>query len=99
MKESFNKILESEQPTVVDFYASWCAPCKMQSKILEDLSKEISGKARILKIDIDKNQLIANQFQINSVPTLMIFQNGRPVWRQSGVTQKNQLIQVINQHT
>lgn len=99
MKESFNKILESEQPTVVDFYASWCAPCKTQSKILEDLSKEISGKARILKIDIDKNQLIANQFQISSVPTLMIFQNGRPVWRQSGVAQKNQLIQVINQHT
>ncbi len=98
MKESFNTIIHSGQPVLVDFFAEWCGPCKTQAPILKEVSAEMEGKARILKIDVDKNQAIAAQFQVQSVPTLILFKNGNPVWRQSGVGQKRQLIDLINQH-
>jgi len=96
MKGNFNNIINGDQPVLVDFYADWCGPCKMQAPILKEVSSEIGGKARIIKIDVDKNQPIAQQYQVRSIPTLILFKKGRLLWRQSGVATKQQLIDLIN---
>ena len=98
MKETFKTIIDGNQPILVDFHATWCGPCKAQAPILKDLSADIKGKARILKIDIDKNQPIAQKYQVRSVPTLILFKNGQLLWRQAGVASKQQLLDIINQH-
>lgn len=98
MKENLQNIINSNQPTLVDFYADWCGPCKTQAPILKELATEIKGKARIIKIDVDKNQPVAAKYRVQSVPTLILFKIGQPVWRQSGVATKQQLIDVINQN-
>ncbi|HCQ17479.1 MAG TPA: thioredoxin [Cryomorphaceae bacterium] len=98
MKRNFNHIINGDQPVLVDFYADWCGPCKMQAPILKEVSSEIGGKARIIKIDVDKNQRLAQQYQVRGVPTLILFKTGQPVWRQSGVATKQQLIDLINQN-
>lgn len=90
-KKSYYDIVNREQPTLVDFYATWCGPCKMMSPILKDLSKEVKGNAKILKIDIDKNQRLAQKLDVRSVPTLMIYQKGKVVWRKSGAMTKAKL--------
>jgi thioredoxin 1 len=97
MKGNFGKIINGNQPVLVDFHADWCGPCKMQAPILKEVSAEINGKARIIKIDVDKNQAIAQQYQVMGVPTIILFKKGKPVWRQSGVTNKQQLLQVLHQ--
>jgi thioredoxin 1 len=97
MKGNFGNIINGNQPVLVDFHADWCGPCKMQAPILKEVSAEINGKARIIKIDVDKNQAIAQQYQVMGVPTLILFKKGKPVWRQSGVTNKQQLLQVLHQ--
>ncbi|WP_314003213.1 thioredoxin [Xanthocytophaga flava] len=94
---SFQEIINAETPVLVDFYATWCGPCKVQAPILEDLSKRVGDQARILKIDVDKNPAVANKYGIQGVPTLMIFKQGKVVWRQSGVMQSNQLQKVLQQ--
>lgn len=94
---SFQEIINAETPVLVDFYATWCGPCKVQAPILEDLSKRIGDQARILKIDVDKNPAVADKYGIQGVPTLMIFKQGKVVWRQSGVVQSNQLQKVLQQ--
>lgn len=94
--DSFASIINSEKPVLVDFYADWCGPCKMQSPILKELSAEIGDKARIIKVDVDKNQSASMKFQIRSIPTLVVFKNGKVVWRKSGIAQKNELLEVIN---
>ena len=99
MKGNFNKLINSETPVLVDFYAEWCGPCKMQSPILKEISEELGGKARIIKIDVDKNQGVASRFQVRGVPTLILFKNGQPVWRQSGVASKQALINVISNNS
>ena len=96
MKGNFGNIINGNQPVLVDFHADWCGPCKMQAPILKEVSAEINGKARIIKIDVDKNQAIAQQYQVMGVPTLILFKKGKPVWRQSGVTNKQQLLQVLH---
>ena len=98
MKGIFNEIIKSEQQVLVDFYADWCGPCKMQAPILKEVSAEINGKARIIKIDVDKNTAIAQQYRVQGVPTLILFKNGQIIWRQSGVASKPQLINLINQN-
>lgn len=90
-KKSYYDIVNNEKPTLVDFYATWCGPCKMMTPVLKDLSKAVKGKAKILKIDIDKNQRLAKKLDVKSVPTLMIYQKGKVVWRRSGAMTKAQL--------
>ena len=98
MKETFKTIIDGNQPVLVDFHATWCGPCKTQAPILKELSAEIKGKARIIKIDVDKNQPLAQKYQVRSVPTLILFKNGQIVWRQAGVANKQELLEVINRN-
>jgi thioredoxin 1 len=92
---NFEKIINSSTPTLVDFYAEWCGPCKMMSPLLEQVSSEIGETAKILKVDIDKNQSFAASYGIRSVPTLIIFKEGRVVWRQAGVPPKHLIVESI----
>ena len=92
---NFNEIINSITPTLVDFYATWCGPCKMMTPLLEQVSSEIGDTAKILKVDIDKNQSFAASYGIRSVPTLMIFKEGKVMWRQSGVPPKHLIVESI----
>src|SRR5688500_9735650 len=95
---SFSELINSDKPTLVDFYAEWCGPCKMMKPILEQLKNTIGDKARIIKIDVDKNQALADLFKIQGVPTLSQFTKGDRNWRQAGIVQKNQLEKIIDQY-
>ena len=98
MKESFNEIINGKKPVLVDFFATWCGPCKYQSPILDELAEEIGEDARILKIDVDKNPTIASQLGVRGVPTLIIFKEGQVKWRTSGVKMKDELLTLLRQH-
>ena len=96
---SFSELISSEKPVLVDFSAEWCGPCKMLGPILKQVKDTVGDKAIIIKVDIDKNREAAMQFNIQGVPTLILFRNGEIKWRQSGVMPANMLVQVLNQYS
>ncbi|TQD38701.1 thioredoxin [Haloflavibacter putidus] len=98
MKNNFKTIIAGDVPVLVDFYADWCGPCKMLSPILKEVKSAMADNLKIIKIDVDKNQALASKFQVRGVPTMILFKNGNPVWRQSGVLQKDEIVTIINQH-
>ena len=89
--ENFNKLIGSSTPVLVDFYADWCGPCKAMAPAIQEVGKEVEGKARVIKVNIDKNQGAANQYNVRAVPTFIIFKHGQPVWRHAGMIDKNTL--------
>ncbi len=96
MNSSFNDIINSDKPVLVDFFATWCGPCQSLAPILKEVKESLGDKVSIIKIDVDKNQPLAQQYQVRGVPTMMLFVNGKQVWRQSGVLPKDELIRVIS---
>ena len=94
----FNELINSDTPVLVDFYATWCGPCKTMSPILDEVATQVQGKAKIIKVDVDKNQQAAAAYQVRGVPTLILFKNGKQIWKQSGVVPANELVNLINQN-
>jgi thioredoxin 1 len=95
----FHELIKSDKPVLVDFYADWCGPCKAMNPIISDVAKSIDGRGKVIKINIDKNVQAAQQYQVQAVPTFMIFKNGKPVWRHSGTIDKNSLLKIIQQNS
>ncbi len=96
--EKFNTLINSNKPILVDFFAEWCGPCKTMAPILKEVKTNLGDAATIIKVDVDKNQEAANAYQIRSVPTLVLFKNGKIIWKQSGVVPAQELIKLFNQH-
>ena len=93
---SFNELINQKIPVLVDFKADWCGPCKTMIPILKEVKQQLKDSVAIIKIDVDKNPTVTAKYQIRGVPTLMIFKESKQVWKQSGVVQANQLIEIIN---
>lgn len=97
MNSNFDQLIQSEKPILVDFFATWCGPCQMLGPILKEVKDNLGEEISIIKIDVDKNQQIAAQYQVRGVPTMILFQKGKQLWRQSGVMDKNAIIATIKE--
>jgi thioredoxin 1 len=95
MNSSFDQIIQSEKPVLIDFFATWCGPCQMLGPVLKEVKDHLGDRVSIIKIDVDKNQELAAMQQVRGVPTMMLFQNGNLLWRQSGLLSKEEIIKNI----
>lgn len=98
MSQKFQELIQSERPVLIDFFATWCQPCKVQSSVLNSVKDQVGEKARIVKIDIDQFPSIANEYNVRGVPTLAVFKNGEMLWKESGVHDVNSLVGVLEQY-
>lgn len=96
---SFNELIQSNTPVLVDFYADWCGPCKMMAPYLEEVAQKMKGKVKVIKVDIDKNQAAAFTYSVQSIPTLILFKDGQIKWRQTGVVDPTNIIQQVQKNT
>lgn len=99
MSQKFQELIQSERPVLIDFFATWCQPCKVQSSVLNSVKEQVGEKARIVKIDIDQFPSIANQYNVRGVPTLAVFKNGEMLWKESGVHDVNSLVGLLEQYS
>jgi thioredoxin 1 len=97
-KVKFKDLIKGDKPVLVDFYATWCGPCKQLSPIVNSVKNDLGDKMKVIKIDVDKKQSVSNKYKIKSLPTLAIFQNGKIVWRESGLKTKTQLLKIANHY-
>lgn len=93
--EPFEQLIQSSTPVFVDFYADWCGPCKAMNPVIQEMAREVKGKARVIKVNIDQSQFASARYNISAVPTFIIFKNGQPVWRHSGMIDKQGLLRSI----
>ena len=99
MSTEFNTLIQSEKAVLVDFFATWCGPCQLLGPVLKQVKDHLGDQIKIVKIDVDKNQELASQWQVRGVPTMVLYQNGKQLWRQSGVLSKEQILQVLAEKT
>ena len=98
MSQKFQELIQSERPVLIDFFATWCQPCKVQSSVLNSVKEQIGDKARIVKIDVDQFPSIASENGVRGVPTLAIFKNGELLWKESGVHDVNSLVGLLERY-
>lgn len=98
LNNTFQKIIESETPVLVDFYADWCGPCRMMPPVLKELKDRMGDQIKIFKVNVDEHNDVASHFQVSSIPTLMIFKQGNLLWREPGVKNTSQLQQILQSH-
>lgn len=96
--ESFNDLINANTPVLVDFYADWCGPCKAMNPVIKEVAQSVQGKARVIKVDIDRSVEAAQAYSVQAVPTFIVFKNGNIIWRHSGMIDRNSLMQVLLQH-
>ena len=97
--ETFNELIQSETPVLVDFYADWCGPCKAMDPVIKDVAGAVKGKARIVRVNIDKNTAAPREYQVQAVPTFILFKNGKVLWRHPGMIDKVSLVSIIEQYS